>query len=72
MPENIENCGWEVRWLFLAVGIPVAFIGGMFTASVIGAIIGIPLLLLAWPPLKNPAVARDCPAWRTTHGLRTR
>jgi hypothetical protein len=49
MTENIKNCGWEVRWLFLAVGIPVALIGGLFTASVIGAIFGIPLLLLASP-----------------------
>jgi hypothetical protein len=62
MTDNTQYCGWEVRWLFLAVGIPVALIGGMFTASVIGAIIGIPLLLLAWPLLKNPVVARECPA----------
>jgi hypothetical protein len=62
MSKSIENCGWEVRWLFLAVGIPVAFIGGLFTASVIGAIIGIPLLLIAWPLLSNPVVARECPA----------
>ncbi len=62
MSKNIKNCGWEVRWLFLAVGIPVAFIGGLFTASVIGAVIGIPLLLIAWPLLSNPVVERDCPA----------
>jgi hypothetical protein len=41
--ENIKNCGWEVRCLFLALGIPVVLIGGRFTAPVIG----IPLLLLA-------------------------
>jgi hypothetical protein len=43
MTENIKNCGWEVRCLFLALGIPVVLIGGRFTAPVIG----IPLLLLA-------------------------
>jgi hypothetical protein len=49
MTENTRNWGWAVRWLLLAFGIPVAYVGGMFTASVIGAFIGIPLLLLAWP-----------------------
>ena len=60
MYENTKNCGWEVRWLFLAVGIPVALVGGLFTASVIGAIIGIPLLLVVWPLLSNPVVECEC------------
>jgi len=49
MSKNIENCGWEVRWLFLAVGIPIALIGGFFTASVIGAVVGIPFYCLPGP-----------------------
>jgi hypothetical protein len=57
-----ENCGWEIRWLFLAVGIPVALIGGLFTASVIGTVVGIPLLLVAWPLLNNPVVPHPCPS----------
>jgi hypothetical protein len=62
MSQNIESCGWDVRWLFLAVGFPVAFIGGLFTASIIGAVIGIPLLLVAWPLLDGTVVAQDCAA----------
>ncbi len=58
--NRLQNCGWEVRWLFLAVGAPLAFVGGLFTASVIGAIIGIPLLLIAWPLLSGMATPRVC------------
>jgi hypothetical protein len=62
MTENTRNGGWAVRWLLLAFGIPVTNVGGMFTASMIGALIGIPLLRLAWPLLKDPVVVRECPA----------
>ncbi len=58
MRNRTRRCGWDVRWMFLAVGIPLALVGGMFTASVVGAIIGIPMLLLAWPLLKDPAEPR--------------
>jgi hypothetical protein len=51
-----------IRWLFSAVGIPVALIGGLLAASVIGAVIEIPILLLAWPLLSNPEIERECPA----------
>jgi hypothetical protein len=62
MSTHIENCGSEVRWLFLAVGFPIAMIGGFFTALGIGAVVGIPLLLVAWPLLNSPVVAKECPA----------
>jgi hypothetical protein len=52
---KVKNCGWEVRWLLLAAGIPVAIIGGLFRASVIGAAIGIPLLLIVWPCSTTPS-----------------
>jgi hypothetical protein len=31
MNERLENCGWEIHWLFLAVGVTLALIGGIFT-----------------------------------------
>jgi len=34
--------------------------GGILTASIIGAIVGIPLLLIASPLLKNPVVPATC------------
>lgn len=60
METQLQDCGWEVRWLFLAVGVPLALVGGILTASIIGAIVGIPLLLTAWPLLENPVVPATC------------
>jgi hypothetical protein len=60
MRQQLERCGRNIHWLFLAVGIPLALIGGMFTATIVGAIIGIPLLLLAWPLLANPVEVKAC------------
>jgi len=60
METQLQDCGWEVRWLFLAVGVPLALVGGILTASIIGAIVGIPLLLIAWPLLENPVVPATC------------
>jgi len=60
METQLQDCGSEVRWLFLAVGVPLALVGGILTASIIGAIVGIPLLLIAWPLLENPVVPATC------------
>jgi hypothetical protein len=61
MRNQSENCGWDVRWMFIAVGAVVALIGGILTASIVGAFIGVPLLLVALPLLKNPVVPAACP-----------
>jgi hypothetical protein len=47
--------------MFIAVGAVVALIGGILTASIVGAFIGVPLLLVALPLLKNPVVPAACP-----------
>ena len=60
MRNQPENCGWEIRWMFLGVGTTVALIGGIFTASIVGAIIGVPMLLISLPLLKNPVVPAAC------------
>jgi hypothetical protein len=46
--------------MFIAVGAVVALIGGILTASIVGAIVGIPLLLIAWPLFKEPVVPATC------------
>jgi hypothetical protein len=60
MSNYLDNCGTRYRWLFVAVGASLALVGGIFTASIIGAIIGIPLLLLAMPLLKSPGIYVAC------------
>lgn len=60
MRNYLENCGTRYRWLFITVGLTLAIVGGMFTASIVGAIVGIPMLLIALPLLKNPGIQVAC------------
>jgi hypothetical protein len=55
-----DNCGWKIRWSFLAVGGTLAIAGGLLTATIVGAIIGIPLLLIALPLFKSPVAPVLC------------
>ena len=60
MRDTAENCGWDIQWLLLAVGGVLALVGAILTASIVGGIIGIPLLLIAWPLVKEPVVPAAC------------
>jgi len=60
MKTILARCGRAFRPMFLAVGAALALIGGFLTASVVGAILGIPLLLVAWPLLQRPSTPRAC------------
>jgi hypothetical protein len=60
MSNYLEDCGSEYRWLFLGVGVMLALVGGILTASIIGAVVGIPLLLVAWPLLESPGIPATC------------
>jgi hypothetical protein len=60
MTDYLENCGTRYRWLFGGVGASLALTGEFFTASIVGAVIGIPMLLLAPPLLKNPGMHVAC------------
>ncbi len=60
MSNERSNCGWKIHWLFLAVGSTLALMGDLFTATIVGAIVGIPLLLIALPLLRNPAETVAC------------
>ena len=43
----IRNCGRQLGWLLIPVGFVLAIMGGFLTATVVGGIVGIPLLLVA-------------------------
>ncbi len=43
----VRNCGRQLRWLLIPVGFVLAIMGGFLTATVVGGIVGIPLLLVA-------------------------
>lgn len=60
MNNQRNNCGWDIHWTFLAVGAALALVGGLLTATIVGAIVGIPILLVALPLLKNPVAPAAC------------
>ncbi len=43
----VRNCGRQLGWLLIPVGFILAIMGGFLTATVVGGIVGIPLLLVA-------------------------
>jgi hypothetical protein len=60
MRQLAQQCGWSIHWLWITVGAAIGLVGGLFTASVIGAIVGIPLLLLAWPLFSGSVEPKAC------------
>ncbi len=60
MGKRVEQCGWTAHWAYLIAGAGLGLVGALFTATILGAIIGIPLMLLVLPLLKNPVVAVPC------------
>jgi hypothetical protein len=56
MRNAAKECGADIHSMFLAVGMVVALVGGILTVSIIGAIVGLSLLSIAWPLPKNPVV----------------
>lgn len=60
MQEFVKKCTSRIQWSYLAVGAVLALVGGFMTASVVGSIVGIPLLLLAWPFLSEPRRTVPC------------
>lgn len=54
MESAVEYCETHIRWFFVLVGAAAAVVGGLFTATIVGAIIGIPLMLVAFSLLNDP------------------
>ena len=57
--STLRNCGRRLRWLLIPVGFVLAIMGGFLTATVIGGIVGIPLLLVAAGLMSTPS-PRPC------------
>ena len=60
MREFTSQCKGRIRWSSLVAGGLLAIVGGFLTASVVGSIAGIPLLLVAWPLLSEPRRTIPC------------
>ena len=55
----VRSCGRQLRWLLIPVGFILAIMGGFLTATVVGGIVGIPLLLVAAGMMGAPTT-RPC------------
>ncbi len=55
----VRSCGRQLGWLLIPVGFILAIIGGFLTATVVGGIVGIPLLLVAAGMMGAPTT-RPC------------
>jgi hypothetical protein len=62
MQSVVEFCETHIRWAFVFVGAAIALIAGLLIATVFGAIIGIPLMLVAFSFLHDPVERVPCSA----------
>lgn len=60
MNRLIQSCGRQIRWLGLAAGLLLIPVGGALSATVVGVIVGGPLLLIALALLRTSVTPRPC------------
>jgi hypothetical protein len=62
MQSAIEFCEKHIRWSFIVAGAAIGLTAIFLIATVVGAIIGIPLMLLAFSLLNDPVERIPCSA----------
>ena len=60
MNPIIESCGHHISWLAIAAGLMLIPLGGVLSATVVGVILGGPLLLIAFSLLHNSVAPLPC------------
>ncbi len=60
MKRIVQSCGRHISWLAIAAGIALIPLGGILSATVVGVIIGGPLLLVAWSLLRGSVTPLPC------------
>ena len=60
MQRLVQSCGRNIHWIALGVGILLIPLGGLLSATVVGVIIGGPLLLVSWALLRNSVTPQPC------------
>ena len=61
MQRLAKNCGRQIHWLALAAGALLIPLGGVLSATVVGVIVGGPLLLVSWALLRTSVSPQPCP-----------
>ena len=60
MQRFIQSCGRRIHWLALAADLLLIPIGGVLSATVVGVILGGPMLLIALALLRNSVAPQPC------------
>lgn len=60
MNRIIQSCGRHISWLAIAAGILLIPIGGALSATVVGVIVGGPILLISLALLSNSVTPQPC------------
>ena len=60
MQRFIQSCGRRIHWLALTAGLLLIPLGGALSATVVGVILGGPMLLIALALLRNSVAPQPC------------
>jgi hypothetical protein len=60
MNRIIKSCGRHISWIAIAAALVLIPLGGLLSATVVGIIIGGPLLLVALALLRNSVTPQPC------------
>lgn len=60
MNRIIKSCGRHISWIAMGAGLVLIPLGGLLSATVVGIIIGGPMLLVALALLRNSVVPQPC------------
>ena len=60
MQRFIQSCGRRIHWLGLAAGLVLIPLGGVLSATVVGVVLGGPMLLIALALLRNSVTPKPC------------
>ncbi len=60
MNRIIQSCGRHISWIAIAAGLVLIPLGGILSATVVGVVVGGPLLLVALALLRNSVTPQPC------------
>jgi len=60
MNRIIQTCGRHIRWFAIAAGLLLIPLGGVLSATVIGVVVGGPILLVSLALLSNSVTPQPC------------
>jgi hypothetical protein len=60
MNRITKSCGRHISWIAIGTGLVLIPLGGLLSATVVGLVIGGPMLLMALALLRNSVTPQPC------------